>query len=717
MENNCKPKEQMEKLLSEFSAPSYDQWREEAEKSLKGKPLDKLVTKTYENIDVKPLYRKEDLVGLPHLENQIPGEFPFVRSAKPQGYRGGAWQIVSEYKYPTPEENNEAIKLDLKHCPSAIRIHPDKASILGENPQTADVDLFGTYGTNIASVADFDTMLAGVDITKTPIHIYTGRRAMTFAAMFRAYLEKNGIAADQVSGAIEFDPFGVFEKCGHLPSDEKVALDEMFHLLKWGEKNLKNFTTIEILASNYRDAGSSAVEELGFAFARAVFYIKEMIARGAEIDEVAQKIRFSLGIGQTFFMEIAKFRAARMVWAKIIKEFGGNADSQKLKINAVTEMSNITRLDAQVNFLRTSSESISAIIGGTDSLRVAHYTDGFGLPDDFARRIAKNTQIVLRDECNLTDVIDPAAGSYFVEALTAEIAQKVWTLFTDVEARGGYLSAIKEGFIQSTVKATAAAKVKALASRKDVLVGSNKYSNLTEKAPNFVAFCTKDVAAKRRQAIKDFVGKRDEAKAQAALGELAKSAKADTRDVFERATVAYLAGATIAEVEASAVYITEKTPIAPVEPVAKALAFEQLRAKADEYRNKNGELPKVFLSNMGTVAQFKGRQDFSMDFMKVAGFECIENLGFPTPAEAAKAFAESGAKATVICSTDDNYELVVPELAGLIKKASPSAKIILAGYPTEKIDEYKAAGVDEFIHVKANVVEVLSRLQSDMKIA
>lgn len=710
MENNCKPKAPRERLLSEFVAPSYDEWRAEAERSLKGKTIDKLVQKTYENIDIKPIYTKDDAAAAPQVENQIPGLYPFARGTKADGYRAKSWEIVREYKYPAPERVNAAILTDEKHSRGAIRIHPDKTSILGLDPETAETQDFGMFGVSISSVEDLQKIFAGVNLSETYFALYPGRRAMTFTAMLTAYLKKNGIDASEARGAIEFDPFATFEKCGHIPSNPDLALDELKALVEFGGKTLPGYTLIDINAASYRNAGSSAVEELGFALSRAVFYLRELINKGVAIDEIASKIRFTFGVGGNFFPEIAKFRAARILWAKIIKEFGGSESSQKMKINAVTEASNLTILDAEANFLRITSEALSAVLGGIESLTTSCYTDSFGLPTDFARRISTNTQIILRDECNLTDVIDPAGGSYFVEALTAALAEKAWNLFVEIENCGGYLEALKSGIIQDKVKAVASAKIKALASRKDILVGSNKYSNLTEKQPEHIKVDHAETAGLRKAVVKEYAKNRDEAKVKSALENL--KTAATKSEAFHKAEAAYLEGAMIHEVEAAAVYVTEKIEIKPVEPISKSLVFEEIRAKADVYKAKNGAFPKVFLANMGTVAQFKARADFSIDFLKVGGFESIENYGYKTVEDAAKAFSASEANAAVICSTDDNYAETVPALAPALKAAKPGARIILAGYPTDKIEEYKQAGVDDFLHVKANVIEVCSKLQT-----
>jgi methylmalonyl-CoA mutase len=363
--------------------------------------------------------------------------------------------------------------------------------------------------------------------------------------------------------------------------------------------------------------------------------------------------------------------------------------------------------------LRTTMEAFSSVLGGCDSLHVGPFDDVIRPPDDFSRRSARNTQIVLQQEAKLARVVDPAGGSYYVEWLTEQLARKAWTQFQEIESAGGIFQALSAGTPQEQIEKVAASRMKNVATRRDVIVGTNMYPNATEKLLDLRPTDLKAVYEKRSKQIAEYRTSAANDAETSVLDKLTTILDSKDGDVLEACINAVLSGATLGEITRTLRSGDDKRPtVKPLKAFRLADRFETLRRKSDAYFAKNNARPKVFLANMGPLRQHKARADFSTSFVQVAGFETISPKGFTTVEEAAKAAVESGARIVVICSTDGTYPEIVPGLTEAIKSAKPETIVVLAGYPTEQIEAYKQAGVDDFIHVRANCLDLLTNLQS-----
>ena len=475
----------------------------------------------------------------------------------------------------------------------------------------------------------------------------------------------------------------------------------MFALASYNAKNMPSFGAIGVDAMPYSSAGASAVEELGAAMATAAAYLREMLARGMSIDETAPLVRFRLSLDSNFFMTIAKLRAARVLWAKIVEAFGGSEEPRKIRVNAKTSVYNKTVYDPYVNMLRTATEAFSGVIGGCDSMTVSPFDEIMRKPDEFSSRIARNQQIILQEECNLTDVIDPAGGSYFVETLTKELAGKAWEFFVKIEAAGGIVKALESGMVQDAVAATAAGKKKLIDTRRSSVVGTNNYANLGEKLLEKPA-CECEKIFKERAA--EVSAAKSGAKVD--LGS-AKGAEA-----IEKLVEAAGEGAGISALSKALCHCgSAETSVKPLGIRRAVEHFEALREASADFKEKTGSGPKIFLATMGPLVQHKIRADFIRGFFQVGGFDVIYPNGFQTPEDAAKAFAESGAKYAVICSTDDTYPELVPPVAKAIKAAKAGSVVLLAGIPNPDFEQsYKDAGLDGSISIKSNNYETLKSM-------
>lgn len=702
------------RLFSEFPHPTYEQWRQAAEKVLKGVPFEKkLVTKTYEGIDLQPMYRQEDVADLPHTDS-LPGFPPYVRSANALGYVLESWEVAQEIPYGIPEEFNQAVRFDMERGQTAVNLVLDRATLSGLDADAAPVGDVGMGGTSISSIADLQKALEGIDLEQTPIFIQAGSVAFPIAAALIAVMRQRGKSPGALRGCIGMDPLGALAHTGTLPRSLEGAYNTMAQLTAWAQENAPDLRTVLIQGQPYHNGGASAVQELAFAIATGVEYVREMLVRGLTVDAVAPRMLFAFSIGSNFFMEVAKLRAARLVWAKVVQAFGGNAESQKLIMHARTSAYNKTIYDPYVNMLRTTTEAFSGVLGGCNSMHVAPFDEVKQPPDEFSRRIARNTHIILEQESNLARLVDPAGGSWYIEKLTDEVAREAWKLFQEVERQGGMFKALQAGVPQQQVAQIAAQRARNIATRKDVFLGTNMYANLKEKPLAGQHADVEGMHRKQSASVEQYRASVDAARRQAALAQLT----ATNGNLVDAAVEAVLAGATLGELTRTLrAGDTDAPKVEAIRIHRGAEIFEALRAAAENYAAQTGARPRVFLANMGPIPQHKPRADFATGFFEVGGFEVITNNGFATPAEAAQAAIDSGAPVVVICSTDATYPEIVPPLTKAIKAANPDTSVILAGYPADQIEAHKQAGVDEFIHLRANCHAILLTLQKKIGVA
>ncbi len=697
------------RFLNEFEYPTYEDWKEAAIKALKGAPFDKkMFTKTYEDITLEPIYTKEHTENLELFKNQYPGFYPYVRGTKPIGAKAEPWKISQNIPYPAPKELNKALKNDLEKGQTAIKITADE--VLFESNDFTFKDISGRK-TLISSVEDFKTIFKDIDITKYPVYLDAGIATPQLAGLFAAYCRQEEIEPQKVCGAFEFDVLGYLAEKGKIETTVEDYIKEMYVFLKGCNAVFPNMKTIIIKGNPYHNGGGNAVQEIAYILSTGVFYIKSLLDKGIHINSIAKNIKLSVSTGSNFFMEIAKIRALRVLWAKIIKEFGGNEESQKAFIHATTSEREMSKYDPYVNMLRNTSQAFSAVVGGCDSLHVSFLDQEHSLPDRFTRRLSRNTQIILNEEAHVNDNVDPAGGSWFVETLTSQVAGKAWDLFKETEKEGGILEALIKKIPQTQIKAKYDERIKNLSVRKDTILGTNKYPNLYEKKiESKVKFENDDFENYLTDYKMNIVSRNEE---------LLKELKNNKHTEFyiPLAVKASMNGSTGYDLYQAFLNGKEGFEIEAIPMRRSAEIFENLRDNSNKYKEENGEYPKVDLVCFGLLKQYKPRADFSSDFYQVGGFECNIHDGFENGKDAADKMLKTNTKVMVICSTDDIYESVVVDFAKEIKSHKSDIQIVLAGYPKDKLDEYKAAGVDEFIHIRANNYQLLSDLHNSMNIA
>ena len=703
-------------LLAEFPPVSYDTWKSLVEAELKGAPFDKkMFTSTYEGITLKPIYRPEDGAKVAHAAS-LPGFAPFVRGTRAGGYVSQPWAVSQEIAASSPEEFNKAARHGVERGLTALNIVLDKAGRNGADPDWPGASEYvGVAGLSIATLCDLDRALAGVDLESVPLFMRSGASGLSVGALLVALAKKRGANLAKLRGCVEISPLGILAHEGTLPQSLEAAYCEMAAFTAWAAKHAPQLQTVCIHTRAWHEAGGNAVQELAFGLATSLEYLRELNARGVDVEAAAPRMRFAFTVGSQFFMEIAKLRAARVLWARLVAALGGSEAAQRASLHVRTSLFNKTVYDPYVNMLRTTVESFASVLGGCDSLQVGAFDEVARTPDEFSQRIARNQQLLLREECHLTKVIDPAGGSWFVETLTDDLARRAWALFQEIEKLGGMTKAMRGGWPQAEVAKVAAEKLKNVARRRDSVVGTNVYANVTEKPLDVPVKDMKPFQKLRAEQVAAARTAADIPQHKAVLERLSGIVgKADTA-LFEACVEAVAAGATLGEITRT-VRIQDKAdaPVKPVVLTRAASQFEKLRKAVEAHAAKSGQRPRIFLANVGPLKQHKARADFSRGFFEVAGFEVIVPPGARTTDDAAAAALESGANAVCICSTDDTYPEIVPALVKALRAQKPNVFVILAGYPPEQVEAHKAAGVNEFIHIRANALEVLTQIAAKL---
>lgn len=621
-----------EKLFNEFPPVSTEAWEKVITEDLKGADYArKLIWKTDEGLSIKPYYRAEDLANVPYTASQ-PGEFPFIRGNKTDN---NDWFVRQDIKVATDtfvEANRKAVTLITKGVNSIGFIIDPEAEITYEN---------------------FCVLLKDIPLQKTEINFTAPHQAAAITEFLLRYAKENSSEYHQTYGSIGYGPLAHLINHGYIckkSENNKHAFDRCRDFIK-AMAPFNNMKVIEIDALSFNNAGATAVQELAFSLSQGVEYLNQLTERGLNISEITPRLRFNFGIGSNYFMEIAKIRAARLLWANIVSSFGVETDEFcRINIHTSTSRWNSTLYDPYVNLLRTTTESMSAITAGTDSHIILPFDTAFGETSEFSERIARNQQLILKEESNFDKFVDPAAGSYYIENITTSLAEETWKLFLKTEEEGGFLAAFSKGFIQDQIEETSRKRDLALATRQDILLGTNQYPNFTEKMSHELSDkILNPIAENHPESI-----------------------------------------------------------ARPLKVYRGAMSFEALRYRTDQFAETNHR-PKAYMLTIGNFGMRKARAQFACNFFACAGFEVIDNNGFKTPAEGAEAAIKAKADFTVICSSDDEYATFAPEIA---ERLAGKSIVVIAGNPPSA-DDLKTKGIKHFIHVKSNLLETLREFQNE----
>ena len=627
-----------EKLFSEFQAPTRQEWIDKIIVDLKGADFDKkMVWRTNEGFNVQPFYRKEDLEGLKTIDS-LPGEFPFVRGNKKDN---NLWYVRQNIEVTDVKEaNKKALDILMKGIDS-LGFH---------------------FPGDMVSKETIEGLLEGIEPQYVELNFRTCQgKCVELAKILVAYFTAKGVDPMKCVGSINFDPIEKIVKAGK-PADKKIAMGkELIEVLE----ALPKYRCICVDSVDLCNAGAYIYQELGYALAWGNEYMQQMVDAGVPADVVAKKIKFNMGISGNYFMEIAKFRAARLLWAQIVSQYkpmcqhadkcpnhtpeGECRCACKMNVCATTTTYNMTMFDSYVNLLRSQTEAMSAALANVDSIVVTPFDKPYETPNDFSERMARNQQLLLKEEAHFDKIVDVAGGSYYIEHLTAAIAEQAWKLFLDVENDGGFLAQALASKVQDTINATNVARHGNAAKRKEFILGTNQFPNFTEtsegkKPVSPCCHCCSD----------------------------------------------------------------EPTEIHKLEGSRLASEFEALRLATEGAKKQ----PIAFMLTIGNLAMRQARAQFSCNFLAAAGYKVIDNLGFPTVEEGVEAAMKANADIVVLCSSDDEYaEYAIPAFKALNGRAI----YIVAGAPA-CMEDLKAAGIENYIHVRSNQLETLKEFNKMLNI-
>lgn len=704
------------RLFGEFKDPTYEEWKEAATALLKGKPFDKaMYTKTPEGITLRPIYMKDALDSLPHTD-VLPGFAPYVRGTKVEGNMVEPWGICQEIYASHPKQFNEKVLHDLYRGQTGLNITLDKATKYGVDPDLLEAKEVGYRGLSLCTLDDINCAFQDLVLEVLPFYMNTGANPIPIVSLLGAYLKKQDQGIDELKGVVGYDPLGFLAREGELPFSITGAYGYMADVLKYTISKNSELRTILIEGHPYHDGGADAVQELAFTMATGVEYVREMIERGMNIEDITPRMAFSFSLGSNFFMELSKIRAARMLWAQIVKAFGGSHEAQKIYIHGKTSSWTKTIYDPYVNMLRNASEAFSGAIAGVDSLDIIPFDEPIRECDEFSRRISRNVQAILQDECHFTQPIDPAGGSWYIESLTYQLADKSWTKFQEIEAEGGFLQHLLNNKAQDSVKDKYEEKFKNMAKRKHVWVGTNMYANMQEEKIDPRETNIEDIKNRRSREVKQYRMQKDMFQIANSISELGDIRQMTGSISIDKAVDSIMIGATLGDIaDLCNSFTNAPCIIKPVKLQRGAQRFEALRDRTEDLK-KQGKSLKVFLFNMGPIPQHKPRADFTTGFFEVGGFEILKNNGFGDIESAVKAGLESGAQIGVICSTDATYPEFVPKIAKAVKAKNPKISLVVAGRPSKELEStYREAGIDHFIYMGADCYNLLSSFQREVE--
>ena len=553
------------------------------------------------------------------------------------------------------------------------------------------------HGVMIFSAEDLDSTLGGVELDMVSLAFDAGAASLPAAALLVALWQKRGIDIKQARGDFNFDPLATLALQGQLPYSLETALELVGDLAHWTSQHCPLSRSVAVSTAPYHCAGATAAQDLAFQMGTAVTYLRAMTSRGLSVDEAAQQILFRVELGTHHFLAISKLRAARRLWSRLVEAAGGSPAAGAMRIHARTSSRVLTKRDPYVNILRNTVAMFAASVGGANVVSSVPFDNPIRLPDNFSRRIARNTLLIIQEESHLHRVADPAGGSWFLDSITQQLAEEAWSIFQEIERQGGMATVLQSGWVAEQIGAAHAPRATDIARRKEGITGVSEFPNIAEAPLEKVA---PDVTAVRQAAIQRMSKTRQDSS-------VAKFSPGDSRTAA--AVAAAVRGATLGQVARLVGMHQDKTTTTAIEARSFAQPFEELRDAVDAWATEHGRRPQVFLANMGPVAHHTARAGYATNFFEAGGFHVSTNDGFANAESAAKAFAESGASTAVICSSDKLYQDLVPDLAARLKQAGAKS-IVLAGSPGENEDQWRSAGVDRFIFMKCNVLETLREM-------
>ncbi|MBZ8118981.1 methylmalonyl-CoA mutase [Roseovarius sp. LXJ103] len=688
-------------------------WRKLAEKELRGRPVEDLTWKTIEGIDVKPLYTAEDVERLPHMGG-IPGEAPFTRGVKATMYAGRPWTIRQYAGFSTAEESNAFYRRNLDAGQQGVSVAFDLATHRGYDSDHERVEGdVGKAGVAIDSVEDMKILFDGIPLDKVSVSMTMNGAVIPILASFIVAGEEQGHDKSLLAGTIQNDILKEFMVRNTYIYPPEPSMRIVSDIIEYTSAQMPKFNSISISGYHMQEAGANLVQELAFTLADGKEYVRAAVEAGMDVDAFAGRLSFFFAIGMNFFMEAAKLRAARMLWHRIMTEAGAKSDRSKmLRTHCQTSGVSLQEQDPYNNVIRTAYEAMSAVLGGTQSLHTNALDEAIALPTDFSARIARNTQLILQEETGVTNVVDPLAGSYYVEALTNELAEAAWKIIEEVDEMGGMTKAVASGMPKLRIEESAATRQAMIDRGDEVVVGVNKYRKANEDPIDILDVDNVAVRLSQIKRLEGIRASRDQAACDAALAEMERRA-AEGGNLLEAAVAAARARATVGEISMSMekVFGRHRAEVKTLAGVYGAAyegdaGFAAIQADVEAFAEEEGRRPRMLVVKMGQDGHDRGAKVIATAFADI-GFDVDVGPLFQTPAEAAQDAVDNDVHVIGISSQAAGHKTLAPKLIDALRAAGAGDILVICGgvIPQQDYDFLMKAGVKAIFGPGTNIPE------------
>ena len=689
--------------MTQGSKPNLEEWRVQAEKELRGRSLDELTWNTPEGIAVKPLYTAEDLEGLAH-HNSLPGSDPFLRGPRATMYAGRPWTVRQYAGFSTAEESNAFYRRNLAAGQQGLSVAFDLATHRGyDSDHPRVVGDVGKAGVAIDSVEDMKILFDGIPLDKVSVSMTMNGAVLPVMASYIVAAEEQGVAPELLSGTLQNDILKEFMVRNTYIYPPEPSMRIVADIIGYTAEKMPKFNSISISGYHMQEAGATCVQELAFTIADGLEYVRAALAKGLKVDKFAPRLSFFFAIGMNFFMEVAKLRAARVLWSELMEEHFQPMDprSRMLRTHCQTSGVSLTAKDPYNNVIRTTIEAMAAVLGGTQSLHTNAFDEALALPTDFSARIARNTQLVLQEETGITKVVDPLAGSYYIESLTNEMVVAARRLIDEVEELGGMTKAVISGMPKLRIEEAAALRQARIDRGDEVIVGVNKYQPASEPEIDVLSIDNSAVRDSQIRRLQRVRAERDEAACDQALAALTEAAETGSGNLLALAVDAARQRATVGEISDALekCYSRHRAVTRSISGVYGSAyegdeAFAKIRAEVEQFAAEQGRRPRMLVVKMGQDGHDRGAKVIATAFADI-GFDVDIGPLFQTPEEAARQAAENDVHVVGVSSQAAGHKTLVPQLiAGLKAEGAEEIMVICGGViPPQDYDELRRAGV------------------------
>ena len=686
-------------------------WAKLAEKELRGRPLSDLTWNTLEGIEVQPLYTADDIAGLDHMGG-IPGQAPFTRGVKATMYAGRPWTIRQYAGFSTAEESNAFYRRGLAAGQQGVSVAFDLATHRGYDSDHPRVEGdVGKAGVAIDSVEDMKILFDGIPLDKVSVSMTMNGAVIPILASFIVAGEEQGHDRAVLSGTIQNDILKEFMVRNTYIYPPEPSMRIIADIIEYTSSDMPKFNSISISGYHMQEAGANLVQELAYTLADGKEYVKTAMARGMDVDTFAGRLSFFFAIGTNFFMEAAKLRAARLLWHRIMTELGAKSDRSKmLRTHCQTSGVSLAEQDPYNNVIRTAYEAMSAVLGGTQSLHTNALDEAIALPTDFSARIARNTQLILQEETGVTNVVDPLAGSYYVEKLTADLADEAWKLISEVDAMGGMTKAVASGMPKLRIEETAATRQANIDRATQVIVGVNKYRLEEEDEIDILSIDNNVVRQAQVTRLASMRHHRDQGACAAALAELEKCAR-EGGNLLRAAVEAARARASVGEISTAMenVFGRHRAEVKTLAGVYGAAyegdeGFAMIQKSVEAFAEEEGRRPRMLVVKMGQDGHDRGAKVIATAFADI-GFDVDVGPLFQTPEEAAQDAVDNDVHVIGISSQAAGHKTLAPKLIEALKAKDAGDILVICGgvIPQQDYAFLKDAGVKAIFGPGTNI--------------